>query len=91
MCLAVPMRIEDVRGQWARAVAAETAVPVNLSLIEDPKEGDYVLVHAGFAIQRLDEDEARKTLDILDAIGATEGRGGESPADAGEGNRGAPG
>lgn len=41
---------------------------VDLSLIEDPRVGDYVIVHAGFAIEKLDADEAEKTLSLLREI-----------------------
>ncbi len=45
---------------------------VNLSFIPDTKPGDYVIVHVGFALSRVDEEEARKTLELLKEIGELE-------------------
>ena len=41
---------------------------VGLCLIDDPRPGDYVLIHAGFAIQKVDEQEAQETLRLLDEM-----------------------
>jgi hydrogenase expression/formation protein HypC len=69
MCLAVPVRVE-------RLIDAETAVvdlggvkkEVSLALVEGVQEGDYVILHVGFALGRLDPDEARRTLELFDQI-----------------------
>lgn len=45
-----------------------TKVRVNLSLLDEVKVGDWVIIHAGFAITRLDEQEARETLNLLQEI-----------------------
>lgn len=71
MCLAVPMRIESVEGDRALADADGCARRVSLMLLPDVRPGDYVLVHAGFAIQRLDEARAQETIELLRE---TEGR-----------------
>ncbi|MCC6443057.1 MAG: HypC/HybG/HupF family hydrogenase formation chaperone [Armatimonadetes bacterium] len=68
MCLAVPMRIVSVEGMDARAEQGGTAIQVRLDFLEDIRSGDYVLIHAGFAIQRIDEAEARETLALLEAL-----------------------
>jgi hydrogenase expression/formation protein HypC len=65
MCLAVPMKVLEVSG--ARAVVDLGGVrrTVSLDLLEDVKVGDYLIVHAGFAIEKLKPDEAQKTLDLF--------------------------
>lgn len=62
MCLAVPMKIESISGDYGIVNASGVRREIGLMLIDNPKIGDYVLVHAGFAIQKLDEEEARRTL-----------------------------
>lgn len=68
MCLAVPVRIakkEDMRA-WVEfgGLTRET----NLMLVPDAQVGDYVLLHAGFAIQKLDQEEAEETLRLFAEI-----------------------
>jgi len=70
MCLAIPARIMSVEGGKANVDFGEGVLrDVNISLVE-AKVGDYVLVHAGYAIQVVEEKEALETLrlwnDILD-------------------------
>jgi len=64
MCLAIPSKILKIEEQEAEVDAGGVIKRVNLIFLAKPKVGDYVLVHAGFAIQVIDEEEARKTLDI---------------------------
>ncbi|HRZ28950.1 MAG TPA: HypC/HybG/HupF family hydrogenase formation chaperone [Spirochaetota bacterium] len=59
MCLAVPMKIIQVDGFYAVAEAKGVKTDVNISLVPDIKVNDKVLVHAGFAIEHLDENEAK--------------------------------
>jgi hydrogenase expression/formation protein HypC len=70
MCLAVPLEIVRVL-ENDRAIVREGRgeLEVDVSLLEDFAPGDFVLVHAGFAIQRIDIDEATKTLEMLDQLG----------------------
>lgn len=63
MCLAIPARVIEVNGDLAKVDFGGVVREVNVSLV-DAKVGDYVLVHAGYAIQVLDEKEARETLDL---------------------------
>lgn len=66
MCLAIPSRIIDINGFMATVDVHGARREVSLLLLpEEAKEGDYVLVHAGFAIQRVDEEAAKDTLNIL--------------------------
>ncbi|MBN2208463.1 MAG: HypC/HybG/HupF family hydrogenase formation chaperone [Candidatus Coatesbacteria bacterium] len=72
MCLAIPGRILEIEGTTARVDFAGPIMPVSLLALDGAQVGDYVLVHAGFAIQRLDEDEARRTLDVFSEVFAQE-------------------
>ena len=58
MCLGVPMKILEARGVEAVAEMGNIRRRIRLDLVEDAKPGDYVIVHGGFAIERLDETEA---------------------------------
>ncbi len=68
MCLAVPMKIESVEGTKGVASFAGGEYDIRLDLIETPRIGQYVMVHAGMALDTLDEHEAFKTLDLLREI-----------------------
>ena len=68
MCLAVPARIIELAGNNAIADCIGNRIQTNTSLVPDVKLGDYVLVHAGFAITVLDEDEAKKTWKLLEDL-----------------------
>jgi len=68
MCLAIPMKIIEIKGSTGIAEVGGVAREINIQLIEELKIGDYVIVHAGFAIQKLDEKEARETLSLLKEI-----------------------
>ncbi|MBN2615861.1 MAG: HypC/HybG/HupF family hydrogenase formation chaperone [Bacteroidales bacterium] len=64
MCLSIPARIEKIEGETAFCSVGGSTVQAHLDLISDEllKPGDYVLIHTGFAIQKLDEEEALLTL-----------------------------
>ena len=73
MCLGIPGRIEKVEDNTAKVSFGEVSVAVSLDLLaEAAAPGDYVIVHAGFALERLDEKEAQKTLDLLREISELE-------------------
>jgi hydrogenase expression/formation protein HypC len=65
MCLAVPMKILAVEGETARVSLHGLEQEIDVRLLDNPAPGDYVIVHAGFAISRLDPEEARKTLELF--------------------------
>lgn len=65
MCLAIPMKVEKIEGNYAIVSAGNIKRRVNISLIDDLKKGDYLIIHAGFAIEKLNKKEAEKTLKIL--------------------------
>jgi hydrogenase expression/formation protein HypC len=64
MCLAVPAEIKSIEGHSATVDYGGVSRKANISLV-DAKVGDYVIVHAGYAIQVLDKEEAEKTLEIF--------------------------
>lgn len=59
MCLAVPMKIIEIDGLYAVAEANGVRTDVNISLVPDLQRDEKVLVHAGFVIERLDENDAQ--------------------------------
>ena len=68
MCLAIPARVTAVDGDKAKVDFGEGVLrEVNVSLV-DPKVGDYVLVHAGYAIEKMGEKDALETLALWDEI-----------------------
>ena len=70
MCLAVPGRIVEISGRTARVdYGGGLERDAGLDLLPAAAVGDYVLVHAGYAISRLDEKEALETLRILSEMG----------------------
>ena len=73
MCVAVPMKVLRVAGQSAWVELGGVQKEIRLDTLGEPvKEGDYLLAHAGFAIQVVDEDEAQKTLAYFREILADE-------------------
>ncbi len=68
MCLAIPAKITSLSGEKAQVDFGQGVLrEVNVSLVE-AKLGDYVLVHAGYAIQVLEEKEALETLSLWNAV-----------------------
>ncbi len=65
MCLAVPAQITRIDGLEAEVDFGGVRRSISLHLLPDAQIGDYVLVHTGFAIGIVDEEEALKTLDLL--------------------------
>lgn len=65
MCLAIPVQIETLDGERATVALDGHRTEVLATLVPEAKVGDWVLVHAGFAITILDPDEARETYDLL--------------------------
>ena len=65
MCLAIPARIIHIKDQMGTIDMEGARREVSLLLLEDPKIGDYVIVHAGFAIHKIGETEAMESLKVL--------------------------
>jgi len=73
MCLAIPSKITKIDNNMATIDVEGVQRKASLLLLEDAQVGDYVIVHAGFAIHKLDEATARETLDLLrEALAAVE-------------------
>ena len=73
MCLAIPAQILELLDEeelQARVDVGGVRRVVNVGLVDRPAEGDWVLVHVGFAISRIDEQEARSTIALLEQMGA---------------------
>jgi hydrogenase expression/formation protein HypC len=84
MCLAIPARITaiDPTGQTAQVALGAVSKECSLALIEDAAVGDYVLIHVGYALNRISEEEAQQTLDLMREAGMLE-EWQEAPAPAG--------
>lgn len=74
MCLAIPARIVEIDGDRAVADAMGTRWKIRTTLTPDIDLGDIVLVHAGYAITKVDEEEARKTWEIFEEIARLEAK-----------------
>ena len=69
MCLAVPLQITALLPDgFARGEHFQVQVEFSVMLIDNPQIGDFMLVHAGVAIERVDEDNARQTLAMLKEV-----------------------
>ena len=69
MCLAVPAQIEEMNGDRGTVVLDGSRAKVLLALVPEANVGDWVLVHAGYAITVLDPKDARETYDLLKETG----------------------
>jgi hydrogenase expression/formation protein HypC len=74
MCLGIPgeiVELMDDRPDLAKVDVSGVKRAINIGLLEDEKlePGDWVLIHVGFALSKIDEDEARAALDFLEGIG----------------------
>lgn len=68
MCLALPMKIISINGNTAECEAGGITQSIRTDFIENAAEGDYVMVHAGFAIEKMSEKDAVENLDLLEEI-----------------------
>ena len=62
MCLAVPLKLVEINGRSAIGEAMGVTREIRVDFIRDPKPGEYVIVHAGFAIERLSQQQAELDL-----------------------------
>ena len=73
MCLAIPGRVVEIVdevGGIAKVEVGGVRRNVNVALLDAVRVGDYVLIHVGFALSKVDEHEATKTLRLLEELGA---------------------
>ena len=68
MCLAIPMRILKIEGDRAIVSAGKVERKIGINFLSSPRIGDYVMVHAGFAIEKLDPKKAEETLRMLEEV-----------------------
>lgn len=69
MCLAYPMKITGVKDGLACVAIGDIKSTVSVELIEGIKQGDYVLVHAGIAIEKINEEKAKEILTVITELG----------------------
>jgi hydrogenase expression/formation protein HypC len=75
MCLAIPgkiVEIVDVENQIAKVDVGGVKRNINIGMLDDTRVGDYVLIHVGFAMSKVDEQEAQETLRLLQELGSYE-------------------
>ena len=73
MCLAIPAEVTALLGDdMARVTIDGVGKVISVALIEDLKVGDYVIIHVGYALTKIDPEEAQRTLALLAEIGAAQ-------------------
>ena len=65
MCLAIPSKIVEIKDTIGTIDVEGIKRKCSLMLLENPKKGDYVIVHAGFALRKLDEKHAKESIKVL--------------------------
>lgn len=68
MCLAIPMKIKKIDGEFAKVETGRLIRTINIQMVPAIKEGDYVIVHAGFALEKIDPQKAKETLKVINEI-----------------------
>ncbi len=65
MCLSIPAKIISIEGNMAKASVGGAIVNASLHLVDDASVGDYILIHTGFALQKISEEEALETIRMI--------------------------
>jgi hydrogenase expression/formation protein HypC len=68
MCLSVPARVISIDGDIAKVAVGETICNASLQIVDDIKVGDYILLHTGFALQKLSKEEAEETFRLFEEL-----------------------
>jgi hydrogenase expression/formation protein HypC len=68
MCLSLPVKVEEITGRKARVSIGGNEYQADISLLENIAVGDYILLHAGFGIQKIDEQHARETILLMEEM-----------------------
>ena len=71
MCLAIPAKVISIDGSTARVAIEDVEYTASLLLLDNVSPGDYIMLHAGFAIEKVDPEEAAETLRLLNEMGNT--------------------
>ncbi len=66
MCLSIPAKVEKIENDMATVSVGGTRYEASLQMLDDVKVGDYILMHTGFAIQKLDPEEAEESLKVFE-------------------------
>ncbi len=66
MCLGIPMQVKKIKGDFAEVETGRLRRQINIQMLPQLNLGDYVIVHAGFAIQKVNPKMARQTLELID-------------------------
>jgi len=66
MCLSIPAKVIEINGQMAYVEVGGVQYEASIQMISEVKPGDYVLLHTGFAIEKIDEEEAKATLKVFE-------------------------
>ncbi len=66
MCLSIPAKVEQIDGEMALVSVGGTKYNASLQMLDDVKIGDYILMHTGFAIQKMSEEEALESLKVFE-------------------------
>jgi hydrogenase expression/formation protein HypC len=86
VCVAYPMKVAAlVAPDRAQVSLGDVQAEVSIELLDEVREGDYVIVHAGFAIQKLSVEEAEETIRLLEAmVAGADARGSGATGPSGE-------
>ena len=68
MCLSIPAKILKIEGDRANAIIGNNMIEIGLHLVDDVKVNDYVLVHTGYALQKISEEEALEAIRIINEL-----------------------
>ena len=68
MCLSVPAKVLSIEGDMAKVAVGETICNASLQIVEDIRVGDYILLHTGFALQKLSKEEAEETFRLFEEL-----------------------
>lgn len=65
MCLSIPAKVISIEGELARVSVGGTEYEASIQMLEDVNIGDYILLHTGFAIQKISPEDAEETLKLF--------------------------
>jgi hydrogenase expression/formation protein HypC len=68
MCLAIPAKVISIDGSSAKVAIEDVEYTASLLLLDNVRPGDFIMLHAGFAIEKIDPEEAAETLRLLNEI-----------------------
>jgi hydrogenase expression/formation protein HypC len=68
MCLGIPAKIIEIENDFAKVNIGGVIIRIGVQLIENPQIGDYVIVHTGYALEKINEDEATETIEDIKKI-----------------------